>query len=144
MRIYKVIIWRKMLWSSIKFPQELLKEMCGGHHREFVCGYLSWRVKWDAPNNMRPVGLAGHGVGNWKFPATGKSFQSNVQQFPPLQDCKLLWNIPRLNTRRMKENYLKMEHHNPCFFLLLHHLDARFGRGLVQCNIGLQLSKIVA
>ena len=25
-----------------------------------------------------------------KFPATGKSFQSNVQQFPPLQACKLL------------------------------------------------------
>ena len=25
-----------------------------------------------------------------KFPAIGKSFQSNVQQFAPLQDCKLL------------------------------------------------------
>ena len=61
-----------------------------------------------------------------KFPATGKSFQSNVQQFPPLQDCKLLRNISRLDTRRMQENCLKMEHHNPCFFLLLRHLDACF------------------
>ena len=76
-----------------------------------------------------------------KFLATGKSFQSNVQQFPPLQDCKLLWNIPRLDTRRMEEKYLKMEHHNSCFLMLLH--DLRCGR-VLQCNIGLQVGKIVA
>ena len=68
-------VWEFTKWSSegkcfdllSNSLSELLKEMCGGHHREFVCGYLSWRVKWVAPNNMKPVGLAGHGVGNWHF-----------------------------------------------------------------------------
>ena len=41
----------------------------------------------------------------------------------------------------MEEKYLKMEHHNPCFLMLLH--DLRCGR-VLQCNIGLQVSKIVA
>ena len=43
MRINKMIIIEKILWSFIKFSQLILKEMYEDQFGEFVCGY--WGLK---------------------------------------------------------------------------------------------------
>ena len=99
MRILKLIRWKLLSWSNIKFSQQIYKEMCNCQRGEFTL--TSWELKGEENKKGRGGGEAVI-WGKCLFEIMAWGIETNLEEWLRAHFFKEIWYTENLTQKLIK------------------------------------------